>query len=380
MNGSREAQFALYPVQESKTKKVGSTDTVDANGFSSLNMMAIQSRLTGKITGPDAFGAKSSGMIEGEFFGTANGSENGFRLRHAFVKLDWENTAFLIGQYWHPMFVTECFADVVSFNTGAPFQPFSRNPQIRLTQSFGSAKLIVALMSERDFPSIDLTGAGNTALQRNAVVPEAHVQLQVAADKSVFGAGFNYKSIRPNVLNDNKVSGIAGIAYANLDLGDLRWKVEGTYAQNPYNLMMIGGYASKPLASATSATEYMPTNTLAFWTELMTTGKDFQFGLFAGYTQNLGTADSIGTLIVGRGVGTTVASYLKSVMRVSPRAVWNSGKVRLAAEVEYSSAAYADPNAKPSSATDYTIDPKGVVQKSVSVSNVRVLLSAYLFF
>ncbi|MCB0316360.1 MAG: hypothetical protein KDH84_24420, partial [Calditrichaeota bacterium] len=103
---------------------------------------------------PDAFGAKASGVIEGAFFGHTNDDINGFRLRHAFVKLAWEKTALYFGQYWHPMFVTAVFPGVVSFNTGVPFQPFSRNPQFRLEQTMSSsAKFIVALLSQRDFAS-----------------------------------------------------------------------------------------------------------------------------------------------------------------------------------------------------------------------------------
>ena len=68
-------------------------NNIDINAKSGFNILSIQSRLTGKITGPDAFGAKTSGQLEGEFFGTADSDVNGFRLRHAFVKLDWENTS-----------------------------------------------------------------------------------------------------------------------------------------------------------------------------------------------------------------------------------------------------------------------------------------------
>ena len=98
-------------------------------------MLSVQTRLVGKITGPDAFGAKTSGYIEAEFFGTSDADVNGFRLRHAYVKLNWTTTELLIGQFWHPMFITESFPEVVSFNTGAPFQPFNRSPQIRVTQT-----------------------------------------------------------------------------------------------------------------------------------------------------------------------------------------------------------------------------------------------------
>ncbi|MDO9137052.1 MAG: hypothetical protein Q7U21_04465, partial [Lutibacter sp.] len=78
---AREGHFLLYPENElfDKTGK-------DINAASSLNMLAIQTRLTGMITGPEVLGAKSSGMIEGEFFGHSDGDINGFRLRHAITK------------------------------------------------------------------------------------------------------------------------------------------------------------------------------------------------------------------------------------------------------------------------------------------------------
>ena len=119
---SREGHFLLWP----------DTENLDANhkdintGYN-LNMLAIQSRLTGKITGPDAFGAKTSGVIEGDFFAQANDNINLFRLRHAFLKLNWSHAEVLTGQYWNPLFVTECFPGTVSFNTGAPLQSFSYN-------------------------------------------------------------------------------------------------------------------------------------------------------------------------------------------------------------------------------------------------------------
>jgi hypothetical protein len=124
----REGHFLLFPAAKDLD-----ADNNDINGKSGFNILSIQTRLLGKITGPDAFGAKTSGLIEADFFGNENSSfsdVNGFRLRHAFVKLNWQKTELLIGQFWHPMFVTDCYPGVISFNTGAPFQPFSRNPQI----------------------------------------------------------------------------------------------------------------------------------------------------------------------------------------------------------------------------------------------------------
>lgn len=89
----REGHFLLYPAQEELD-----INGKDINAVSNFNILSIQTRLHGKITGPDAFGAKTSGAIEGEFFGHSDGDINGFRLRHAFVKLNWTNTQLLVGQ------------------------------------------------------------------------------------------------------------------------------------------------------------------------------------------------------------------------------------------------------------------------------------------
>ncbi|MGC9344756.1 MAG: hypothetical protein ACP5E3_18760, partial [Bacteroidales bacterium] len=92
----REGHFLLYPADEYLDR-----NGEDINARANFNYLSIQSRLTGKITGPDAFGAKTSGILEGAFFGATNSDINGFRLRHAFVKLSWTSTELLLGQYWH---------------------------------------------------------------------------------------------------------------------------------------------------------------------------------------------------------------------------------------------------------------------------------------
>ncbi|NOY50562.1 MAG: hypothetical protein GXO88_08375, partial [Chlorobi bacterium] len=128
----REGHFLLYPKNE-----LPDIEGNDINAKSSFNLLSIQTRLKGFITGPDIGKIKTSAYLEGEFFGMNNADINGFRLRHAFIKLKWETASLLVGQYWHPFFAVNCYPGTVSFNTGSPFQPFSRNPQIRFTKTFG---------------------------------------------------------------------------------------------------------------------------------------------------------------------------------------------------------------------------------------------------
>ena len=58
----REGHFLLWPLAE-----VLDADGADINARNNFNFLAIQSRLTGVITGPDAFGAKVNGMAEIDF-------------------------------------------------------------------------------------------------------------------------------------------------------------------------------------------------------------------------------------------------------------------------------------------------------------------------
>jgi hypothetical protein len=59
---------------------------------------------------------------------------------------------------------------------------------------------------------------------------------------------------------------------------------------------------------------------------------------------------------------------IRDVFRVSPRLVFNSAKLRLAAEVELTSAGYGTP------------DTKGKVRDARAVSNVRLLPATYYYF
>ncbi|MCZ7557489.1 MAG: hypothetical protein M5R41_13905 [Bacteroidia bacterium] len=364
----REGHFLLYPAPELKSR-----DNRDINESPSFNMLSIQTRLHGKITGPDALGARTSGAVEGEFFGHSEGDINGFRLRHAFVELDWESSSLLLGQTWHPMFIAEMFPGVVSFNTGAPFQPFSRNPQVRFTQSFGGLKLMVAAASQRDFQSYGPDGTGKAVLSsaylRNSVLPDMHVQAQFKSGEHLFGAGADYKILTPRLITstsdkaDESIGTMAAIAYAKIDLAPVTVKLEGVYGENLADLLMLGGYAVKSEDASTGAMEYTGIGCYSVWGEL-SYGKEVEVAVFAGYSQNLGAKDNITGTYYSRGI------TIDHLYRIAPRVQYTTGKVRFAAEVEYTGAAYGiaeDSN-------------KGIVKDPVSVANTRVLGAVFYFF
>lgn len=366
----RDGQFLLYPANERLD-----ADGNDINAKSSFNMISIQTRLRGTITGPDALGAKTSGVIEGAFFGQSGGDINGFRLRHAFVKLDWSKTSLLVGQYWHPAFVTYCFPGTVSFNTGVPFVPFTRNPQIRVTQKLGKFNLMFTVLSQVDFLSTGPDGASSKYL-RNSAVPAMNLRFEYrnvnTADNKEFliGASVNFKMLMPRLVSDsnyqtsNTISSFSETFYVKLKLPKVTFKLQGVYAEDAYNWTMIGGYAAEGVTDPLrDFVEYVPIKTASGWLDVHSNGKKWQVGVLAGYAKNLGASKDFAGDNYQRGEN---IAYL---YRIAPRFIYNSGRFRIAPEVEYTVAAYGK-----------TIEANGVVKDTKEVGNLRFLLGVYLFF
>lgn len=367
---ANQGELLLYPANVNND-----INGKDINAAPSLDMLAITTRLVGTVTGPDAFGAKTSGVIEAEFFGNANGNENVFRLRHAIARLDWPKTQLALGQFWHPLFVTDCFPGVLSFNTGMPFQPFARNPQIRLTQKLGSeVNLILAAISQTEAfvssgPGTNIAlgaATGSQAFISNAVVPNLHAQLQYKGKSFLAGIALDYKSLRPAlsapsaagastlVVSDEKVNSLTFETYAKITTKSVIAKAEFLSGQNMYDHLMIGGYLAYGTAPAIT---YKPITVNAYWVEIMGTGKKIIPGIFIGYTYNNGASQDNAVASYSRGI-TAGKTSLSNVFRIAPRLETISGKFRFGLEAEITTAAYgaASTNAKVTGITNSVTD------------------------
>lgn len=368
----REGHFLLYPKNEDLDP-----DGNDINAKASFNFLSIQTRLRGDIKGPDALGAKTSGAIEGEFFGMADGNINGFRLRHAYVKLNWKTTELLVGQFWHPMFIPGSYPEVVSFNTGTPFLVFSRNPQIRLTKDINGFRVILTALSQIDFKSTGPDGP-NSKYLRNAAIPSMNLNLEYAKKNAEQGTEFlagiagNFKRLIPRLetykgyKTTEGINSFSGMAYLKLGFPEVAVKVAGFYGQNMFDCTMLGGYAVLDTERDTikGFEEYANITTFSTWLEVMTTGKKMQGGLFLGYSRNLGANDPVRFATIPYSRGSNIA-YL---YRISPRFIYNAGKFRIAPEIEYTVAAYG------------STEPDGKVIDPEPVGNFRFLVGVYYFF
>ena len=387
----RDGHFLLFP-----EPKAPDANGKDINAKASYNILSIQTRFAASITGPDALGAKTSGYIEAEFFGNVNPNINTFRLRHAWVKLGWPTTELLVGQWWHPMFVPECSPSTVSFNTGAPFVVFSRDPQIKITQHIGKFSLAFTMLSQVDFMSDGPDGA-NTKYIRNSVIPESDLQFQFRTVNSakttefLCGFGVNWQMLTPRLSStitlspaydtvidgkvyhhdavsatyktDAKSMAMAYNAYAKLKLKTVTFKLGGEYGGNNNAYTMLGGYVVKSVTDPTRGfVDYANIRSFAAWAEFHTNAVRWQPGLFLAYAKNLGAGVDVTGPYYARG------SNIDYAYRISPRLVFNVHKFSLAGELEYTVAAYG------------TTNGKGYVSNSSEVGNLRFLLGVYYFF
>lgn len=362
----REGHFYLFP-----DSIIYDNDSVDINEKDAFHILSIQTRLRANITGPNFFKAKTSGVIESEFFGTSETDLNGFRMRHAYVHLKWPKTEMLIGQFWHPMFPFYAIPGTISFNTGTPFIPFSRNPQLKLSQTILPILSInFSVYSERDFASNGPDGPSSKYF-RNAALPGLNAELFLKADSINFSmnVGVNYHTIVPelktakNYFTNQSIEFLSFYGYFQKKFNRFILKAGTSYLQNGHNVMMLGGYAVSEITdTARNYKKYTPYNTLTGWTDLQFNLNKWQIGFYGGYSKNLGTTDSISGKRYARGIN---VDYL---YRLSPRLSYVFEKLSFSYEVELTTAAYG------------IAQLNGMVQKKYEVKNTRFLFAVIYNF
>jgi hypothetical protein len=366
----RENVFLLYPLPV-KADQQG----MDINDVRNVQFIPVQTRLSASFSGTTVLNARATGLVEGEFFGTSDADINGFRLRHAAMNLHWNSgVSLLMGQFWHPLFITGCHPATASINTGAPFNPFSRNPQLEISFTKRRMRYSFAAVSQLDFRSSGPAGPSASYL-RNSGLPEmaGKVQWQSSDKRVLMGAASSYKVLRPRLADETgrKVQELvrsgAVMAWSGYSTGNTSFRAAAIIGQDLFHLTMIGGYAvrqSEETEETRDGREYAPLATFSAWAEIVT-GDIWQVGLFSGYSSNLGAGDIIGAdpLIYARG------EDINFLYRLSPRLTYSVRNIRLGAETEYTRAFYTG-----------TIDSRGRPVESEGTGNLRLLFFAFYNF
>lgn len=333
----------------------------DLNDVSSMQLQALTSRFGLDIHGPDLWGWKTSGKLEGDFggFGTNN---TVLRLRLAYVKLSKGGSELLVGQDWHPL-SGDIMPDVLGMAAGAPFRPHSRTPQIRGTMYWGSFGYTAALLWQLQYmnngpkSASDPTSTASIDFAHNALWPEAFLGLNFKQGAWYAQVGVDVQKIRPRTHAqvggvtkkvDESVASFTPTLYAQYVTGDWSIKFRTLLVQNTSHLNQLVGYGVTSV-NADGSWNYAPLRAAISYLNIAY-GKKVRYNLFLGYMKNLGAGEDLcdfGTndyrIYMKGGENFT---HLNSVWRIAPSISYNVKAFNIGLEYELTAASYGNLNSK----------------------------------
>ncbi len=332
---ARDGELIFYPLRP----RLDSTGK-DINKAVQLQMLSISTRLGLSVRGPDILGAKSSALVEADFYATKNDYVSLLRIRHAMFKLKWATTELLVGQYWHPVFVTDVAPSVISFGSGAPFHSLNRSPQIRFSYfPYPMVRISLTALMQSYHKS-----SGPEDAQRNSGKPELMLQAAAgSAEEFLAGLSVGYKWLTPRLVTQTgyatcKTSGQYLFSVFLLKrFGKTVVKAEAVYGQNPTHLNMIGGYgmASGSGPAPNDDYDYTSLNTLSTWVDVQHQAGKMGVGLFAGYSKLYGADKNYTSL-----AGYSRNDDLNNIYRISPRLSYQAESITFALEYMLTAATY----------------------------------------
>jgi hypothetical protein len=355
----------------------------DLNAVSNFRFLSLTTRMGLNIVDYKWRNTEFSGKIEADFFaGISATTPSGvkqthavtgtaqFRLRQAYVTLGWDSLRMngkdyarvdlTIGQTWHPMAADLC--DVIALNSGAPFGPFNRSPQVKMDARLGKYfTLTGSLLWQMQYNSIGPDGQSAEYILYSKT-PEAYLGLSVHAKGWIVRAGADVLSISPRHLG--KVNGIdvrvndrittaSPFLYLQYKKGEFSIKAKTIFAEAGEHMNMNGGYGVSRV-NADGSYSYTPTRTSSSWISLVYGGKvgaqedkhpqKLQGILFAGYVENLGTKDALATNADGSLVGYYYprVKNMNRMWRLTPTLLYTVGKFQLGLEYDITSVHYGD--------------------------------------
>ena len=360
--------FYMYPLD-----KLPDADGNDLNDQGNGNLYALYSRVGVDVAGPMLGKARTSAKVEVDFRGSGT-SYSLFRLRHAYFNLDWGTSALLVGQTWHPLY-GDVAPEILNLNMGAPFQPFSRAPQVRYRFTRKHFQLTASAIWQSQYlsvgPASDKAGEASTSKSQNFIknscVPEFYVGMDYRRPELIAGAGVHVSSIRPRTKSvvgsdtykvDERVTGVSAEAHLKYTHERFLLSAKSVLGTNLTQTSTMGGYGITSVDPRTGEQTYTPLRTSATWLNVAY-GKTWRPALFFGYLKNLGASTEVSDVL---GTGTNLDQLLNATAELT----YNRGNWKLGAEYSLCNAWYGDEfSAKAKALSSHTVMNHRVVMTAI---------------
>ena len=354
---------------------------VDRAATPSLRMLSLTTRLGLSFSGYRIGDLQVGGAVEGDFY-CMTGSAAVLRMRQAYVGLLWDNLELgdllvNVGQTWHP--VAADMPHVTNLETGAPFNPFNRSPQVmfhwmvrRFTLTGGilypMQYLPVAPTSTTEplwnpftnqyVPSTTLGAAKSADPVKYGMIPEVYLGLSYQGGGFLGRAGVNFFSSMPrwqapSIKIVDEATKELSFDYENTSMlkarlfafspfvflqytnGSFQVRAKGILAQSGEHLNLLSGYAAT-YNWKRHALEYTPMQDLAAFLSFQY-GKKFQvMGMF-GYMQQIGTTRTVfaywaNDVLNNVWLNTAADSRIQRAFRATPTIAYNLGRLTFSLE------------------------------------------------
>ncbi len=364
--------FYMYPLDEVKDP-----NGHDLNGVGNGNFYTLYTRLGVDVAGPMLGKAKTSAKVEVDFRGSGT-TYSLFRIRHVYFNLDWGKSALLVGQTWHPLY-GDVAPEILNLNMGAPYQPFSRAPQIRYRFTSRNFMLTAAAVWQSQYlsvgPKTNLPGETGTQKSQEFIkkscVPEFYLGMDYKRPGLIAGAGVHVSSITPRTQSEmtdatyfvnERVTGVSGEAHVKYTKENWLVSAKTVLGTNMTQTSIVGGYGITSIDEVTGKQQYSPLRTSSTWVNVAY-GKKWRPALFFGYLKNLGATKEVpyGTL----GTGTTLDQLFTGTAELT----YNIPHWKFGAEYSLCNAWYGD-----------EFDAKAKAINSHSILNHRIVLVALFQF
>ncbi len=355
-------------------KDVKVVDGVDLNARSTFAFAALTSRLGLDVTGYEVEGWKVGAKLEADFYAGVSGVTGTalLRLRQAYMTLAKDSFSVKIGQAWHPM-ATD-LPHVMSLNSGSPFGPFSRTPQVTMEGKFSDkVSLNLSALWQMQYTSAGPDGSSANYMKYSGI-PEIFMGLSFKAGGFTGRVGVDMLSISPRHLDatgtrkvSDRITTFSPYLYAEYTGDMFSVKAKTIFAQAGEHMNLNGGYGVSAV-NPDGSWEYTPTRNSSSWISFRY-GKKVQAVLFGGYVRNFGTKEAlVGDLYFFK----NSYSNLNRLYRIEPELLYNLGKVTFGLQYELTSAQYGSFGAD---------DHFGLATQDLHwVTNHRILLMAKYTF
>jgi hypothetical protein len=308
---SEEGSFYLFPLDHDYD-----VNGKDVNAGLDLNMYNMRTRLGVNVTGPEILGAKTSATVEMDFRG--NGSNVGLiRVRHAYFNLDWGTSSLLLGQTWHPLY-GNVTPEILDINSGAPYNPDDRAPQIRYRYDNQGFMLTAAAAWQAQNKSVGPNGSSSEYLRKSGI-PELFLGLDYHDQYFTIGVGAELLSLkmRDKTEMGNKVNErfttISAEAHVKYKKDKFLIAAKSFLTSNMTMLNTLGGYGVSSVDSRTGKREYSPLRISHSWLNIGY-GTDWRLNFLGGYAKNFGASKAVSELT---GMGTNIDQTLTGVIGLS---------------------------------------------------------------